>query len=104
MNLEQLQRKLLAVARANPPRQDVPYAFEQRVVARLTPRVVLDDWAFWSRGLWRATAPCVAIMRLFGTWAVLAPQSNSPTTDVSQEFENTVLAAADQVPVSDSTW
>ena len=35
MNLPKLQEKLLAAARGNPPGDQVPYAFEQRVMARL---------------------------------------------------------------------
>ena len=31
MNLEPLQKKLLAAARAHPPSDRVPYAFEQRI-------------------------------------------------------------------------
>ncbi len=97
MNVDQLQRKLLAAARAVPPGDGVPYAFEQRVMARLRRVPVLDVWALWARGLWRAAAPCVGIMVLLSAWSLLAPGPKpAATNDLSQELENTVLAAADQ--------
>ena len=38
MNLAELQKKLIAAARANPPGDGVPYAFEKRVMALLAAR------------------------------------------------------------------
>ena len=38
MNIAELQKKLLAAARANPPGDRVPYAFEKRVMALLAAR------------------------------------------------------------------
>ena len=40
MNLAELERKLIAAARANPPSDRVPYAFEKRIMARLAARPV----------------------------------------------------------------
>ena len=58
MNIVELQRKLIAVARANPPGDRVPYAFEKRVMACLAARRALDRGAFWVRALWRGAAAC----------------------------------------------
>ena len=96
MNLEDLQRKLLAAARANPPSNRVPLAFEKRIMARLPARPGLDEWALWARALWRAAAPCVAIMLLLSAWSFFTPKATAPANDLSQEFENTLLAAVDQ--------
>ena len=104
LNLAELNRKLIAAARANPPSDQVPYAFEKRIIARLKAPVALDDWALWSRALWRAAAPCVAIMLLLSAWSVFAPTVHSPATDLSQDFENTLLAAADPDQPADSAW
>jgi hypothetical protein len=104
MNLAELQRKLIAAARADSPSDRVPYAFEKRIMARLMVQPVLDHWALWSRALWRAVAPCVAITVLLSAWSFLEPAANAPTNDLSQEFENTVLAAVDQDPATDLTW
>jgi hypothetical protein len=102
MNLTELERKLLAVARTNAPSDTVPYAFQTRVMARLRSAGVPDGWALWAGALWRASVPCVAIVLFLGAWTFFA----SPTPaqgDLSQDFENTVLAAANQ-QASDSIW
>lgn len=94
MNLAELERKLLAVARAAPSGDRVPYAFEKRIMARLGARPVADVSAFWARALWRAAVSCLAVVLLLSAWSMLAPARNSP--DFSQQFESTVLAAVDQ--------
>jgi hypothetical protein len=104
MNVAELQRKLIAAAQANPPSDRVPYAFEKRIMARLTARPVVDDWALWARALWRAAAPCVAIMLLLGAWSLFVPHNSTSPTDLSQELEKTLLAAVDQDQTTDSTW
>jgi len=95
MNLAELQRKLIAAARANPPDDRVPYAFEQRIMALLAARPVLDDWTLWSRLLWRAAAGCVAVMLLLGAWSLLDPPDTGSTNDLTQVYESTMLAAVD---------
>ena len=104
MNLAQLERKLIAAARANPPSDRVPYAFEKRILARLAARPVADGWALWARALWRAAASCVAIMLLLGAWSFFAHRSSAPASDLSQELEKTLLAAVDQDQSTDSAW
>jgi hypothetical protein len=98
MNLVDLEKKLIAVARANPPSDRVPPTFEKRIMALIMGRPVNDLWAAWARGLWYAAAPCVAIMLLFSAWAfVQSPKQNqSPTIDLAQQLDNTLLAAVDQ--------
>jgi len=104
MNIAELQRKLIAAARANQPSDRVPFAFEKRIMAQLAARPVLDRWGLWAGALWRAAVPCVAIMLLFSAWSLLAPGAGPAANDLSQEMENTVLVAVDQEPVTDSTW
>ena len=104
MNLAKLEQKLVAAARANPPSERVPYAFEKRIMARLAAQSVPDDWALWARALWRAAAPCVAIMLLLGAWSLFVPHSGTSANDVSQELEKTLLAAVDQDQPTDSVW
>jgi hypothetical protein len=98
MNLDKLQHKLIAAARAHPPGDGVPYAFEQRILARVRELPAIDAWTLWARSLWRAATPCVAVMMLLVAWFLLVPAGHSTSTDMSQELENTVLAAADQEP------
>src|SRR6185503_9053708 len=96
------QQKLLSAARAHPPSDHVPYAFEKRVLARLIAPPALDHWASWARALWRAAAPCVALTLLFGVWSFVATNNANPSGmadggDFSQHFEQTMLAAVDDV-------
>src|SRR5260370_42064579 len=89
----------MSVAGANPPSSHAPYAFEKRILARLTARPALDHWAVWARALWFAAAPCVAVMLLLSAWSFFGQPANPTSSDLSQEFENTVLAPVDQRPV-----
>ena len=96
MNLEKLQQHLLAIARTHSSSERVPYSFEKRVMAHLKLAPAFDEWAFRSRVLWRAAAPCVALMVLLLAWSWLAPGSKSSSNDLSVELENTLLTVADQ--------
>jgi len=100
MNLAELERKLITVARSRPVSEAVPYAFEKRIMAHLKSQTI-DEWSLWARALWRAAAPCVAIMLVLGGWSLFAPTNIAPGIDLSQQFENTVLAAADQEQPAD---
>ena len=95
MNLAELQQKLLAAARANPPDDRVPYAFAKRITALLAAQPLVDRWTLWSRALWRGAAGCVAIMLLLGAWSLFHQPEGHATNDLSQDFEQTMLAAVD---------
>jgi hypothetical protein len=94
MNLDELENKLFASARLNPPSERVPYAFEKRIMRLIASHPALDHWALWSRALWRAGAPCGAIMLLLSMWSFVAAPSAPATSDLSQEIEKTLWAAA----------
>lgn len=101
MNLEQLQQKLLAAARAHPPGDHVPYAFEKRIMSCLATVPAPDFSALWARALWRAAAPCVAVAILLGVWSLGGDGSSTAAglanrEDFSQHFERTMLAVADE--------
>ena len=91
-----MQRKLIAAARADTPGGRVPYAFEKRVMALLASRIAPQNLELWVRGLWRAAVSCVAVALLCGAWALLTPAITPGSTDLSQDFENTLLASVDQ--------
>src|ERR1039457_421984 len=95
MNLAELQKKLIAAARSNPPSDRVPYAFERRITALLAARPVLDRWAVWSRALWRGAVGSLAVLLLLGAGSFFLPHRGA-SDDLSQDFENTMLASADQ--------
>jgi len=96
MNIAELKKKLIAAARANVPGDQVPYAFEKRVSALLAARVAPQNLDGWVRGLWRAAVSCVAIALLCGAWSLFMPVTTTSATDLSQDFENTLLASVDQ--------
>ncbi len=103
MNLAELQQKLIAAARSAPANDKVPFAFEKRIMAHLQSLHFIYSVAVWSRALWRAAVPCFAIMLLLSAWSWLAP-APTVTADLSQELENTVLAAVYQDQPVDPTW
>lgn len=104
MNLVELQRKLIAAGRSEPVSERVPYAFEKRVMARLVSVPVIEPAAAWARALWRAAASCAAITVLLTLWSFYEPAAASSGTNLSEEIENTVLAAAYAEPAGDSAW
>lgn len=101
MKTGELQTKLIAAARTRVLDDHVPYLFEKRVTALLKARVAPSNMDLWVRGLWRAAVSCVAITVLCAVWATMTPATSaSPTDDLSQNFQNTLLASVDQ---SDAT-
>ena len=99
MNLAELEKKLLSAARSIPANDAVPFAFEKRILAQIASRKNQDEWSWWAHALWRAAAPCVGVMVLFSAWSYY--DSNSAGSDLSQEFENTVLAVVQQEQPAD---
>ena len=100
MKTAELQKKLVAAARQQASDERVPYAFEKRVSALIAARVVADSWAVWSQGLWRAAATCVAVALIAGAVSFFLPASSDGVDDLSQDFENTLLASADQPDIA----
>lgn len=100
MNLDNLQTKLIASARATRPDERVPYAFQKRIMARLADGVRVDLLSAWSHALGRAAVSCVAIMLLSGAWFLWSDHQQNKT-DFSQDLETAVLASAGSV---DEAW
>ncbi len=94
MNVAELQKKLIAAGRRQPADDRVPYAFEKRILAQLRAQAA-DQWVFWARGMWRAAASCVAVAGLLGVITLFQPQTPDNSRDLSQDFENALLASAD---------
>ena len=103
MNLVELEKKLIAAARLQAPDERVPYAFEKRITALIAARGVPDKWVFWARGVWRAAASCVAVAVVLRALSLFAPATPDTSNDLSQDFENTLLASADLPDNSSST-
>jgi anti-sigma-K factor RskA len=96
MNLAELQRKLVAAARRHPPRDAVPHAFEKRITTLIQARPAADDLAWWAGAFWRAAVACVAVVLLLGAVSFFAPRSSDSSAEMSDEFQNTLLAVVDQ--------
>ncbi|HWF19258.1 MAG TPA: hypothetical protein VG754_08320 [Verrucomicrobiae bacterium] len=99
MNLAELQRKLIAAARANAPEDRVPYAFEKRIMARLAGQKAPDVWALWGRAFSRAAIYCVAFMLMLAAGSYFAPpppaSGSGNSVSLSQDVDQTLFAAVD---------
>ena len=95
MNLAELQKKLTAAARLQPPDDRVPYAFEKRIMALIAARAAVSGRILWARGFWRAAVSCLALALVCGAVSLFTPTTTDNGNDLSQDFENTLLASAD---------
>ncbi len=94
MKAELLRQKLLASARNHPPSERVPYAFEKRIMSRLRHRELPDAWSAWGMVLWRAVAPCFALMLVAGIGSFVV----HPTPeDFGSQLDAVLLADLDVV-------
>jgi hypothetical protein len=97
MNVTELQRKLLAAARFPAPDAQVPCAFERRIMARLAPESVASLWELWGIALWRAAAPCVAVLVLAAVWTLSVDDLRGLQDPPAVALENTVRAPLDNL-------
>lgn len=93
MNLSELQKKLLAAARRNPPDDQVPYAFEKRIMARLTAMPKPSEWLAWSRALWFGAAACVAVALITSVLPLRATDDDDDS--FSEGVEQSILGSMD---------
>jgi len=105
MNLSELQQHLLAAARRNPPGDQVPYAFEKRVMARITANppapAAYGVWLAWSRSLWVGAAACTAIALI--TCLSVPARADDPGSgsSFSEGVEQDIMAFTDDF---DNAW
>ena len=102
MSLESLYQTLLRVARANPPADRVPYAFEKRVMARLVliRAQSVDPWLLFSQGLWRAVIPCFALTLMVLCWTLNQFGGGSDTG--FSGTDDLEVAVVDSIDLNDS--
>lgn len=89
MNLEKLQKRLIEAARANPPADTVPFAFEKRIMANLKAKTMIDQWSAWGLALWRAVTPYIVLMLFFCAWSLISARINS-VEPLDMALENTL--------------
>ena len=101
MNLAELHKRLIGAARRNPPGEQVPYGFEQRIMARLRAAAPLDEWILWARALWCGAGVCAVITLSLCLWS-FAPEADLDSgASFSQDLEQTILASAED---GNATW
>ncbi|MCU0771441.1 MAG: hypothetical protein MUE94_06685 [Verrucomicrobia bacterium] len=95
MNLNLLHEKLIGAARLDTPSERVPYAFEQRILARIRQEPRWDGLTLWVRALWRAAIPCAAAMLGLAVWTAYTPVPHVPneTADLDTQLETTLMAS-----------
>jgi hypothetical protein len=104
MNLADLQQKLTAAARLQTPDERVPYAFEKRIMVLIAERAAVPARLLWARGFWRAAVSCLALALVCGAVSLFTPAAaDNSGNDLSQDFENTLLASADLPEANNST-
>ena len=81
MKLDQLQATLLQTARTDAPSDRVPYAFEQRVMARLAAGGRPDVLAEWTAAFWRAAWSSLAVAVVVGVVNFATPTPASAGGD-----------------------
>jgi len=99
MKLDNLHQKLIAAARAEQPSDRVPYAFEKRIMARISSGSAVDLLGAWSAALWRAAMSCVVVSVV--ACACVLWSSRHQETDFSREFDTAVFASAGS---ADEVW
>jgi hypothetical protein len=92
MNEKELHGKLIAAARKHPPGEQVPYAFEKRVMSHLRAGPKPNVWGLWCRPLWQAALSCVVITVLCGLWSYETRSKTENADNFSQDFEAAVFA------------
>ncbi|MHC1769842.1 MAG: hypothetical protein AB9869_37095 [Verrucomicrobiia bacterium] len=99
--LDELEQRFLAAARALPLSSEVPYAFEKRIMAALAAQAPADPWSQWAQWLWRAAAPCVAVMLAVTAWTLVASELGRSDAGLAAELERAVWAPLNAI---DDTW
>ncbi len=83
--IEDILDRLLAENREIPADDRVPYAFEKRIMAHIkdapSPAAgVADAWLVWSKSLWKAVVPCLAVLVMVAVWIKAPGEGNGPAT------------------------
>jgi hypothetical protein len=106
MKWVELEKILIAAARKDPPGDQVPYAFEQRIMARLraTSPPGPDAWAAWARAWWCGAGACAAVALVMGVWTFVPDDDSEAAADFAQDIEYTILASAADTEDADNSW
>jgi hypothetical protein len=96
MRHDALEQKLMEAARSHPPTAQVPYAFEQRILARIKELRRSDPMAVWGRLFWRAAFSSLLITLLASAWAASNPPLSTPGA-LADDFESIVYSGLNEI-------
>jgi hypothetical protein len=88
--------EFVQLARQMPLDERVPYAFEKRVLANISLPAV-DPMTQWARGLWRAVAPCIAIMAVTAAVCFGRAGEAEASTNLDVDLENAVITPPEPI-------
>jgi hypothetical protein len=89
-------RKLIEAARAVPTDYRVPYAFEKRIMARLSGLKPVDSLTLWGEALWRGAVFCLALAVILVVGSSFLPGRTANNADtLTEAVQSTVFAAVD---------
>jgi uncharacterized iron-regulated membrane protein len=97
MNEEKLHRIIIQAAKSIPSDESAPYAFEKRIMSRIRQAAQVDLLGLWSRMLWRAALPALAVMILAGAWSHENKQASVSEPELT-DLEYAVLVPVDFSP------
>jgi len=95
MSFSRLHDKLIAAARATPPDDRVPLAFERRIMAHLADKKPLDAWGLWGQALTRAAVFCLAVMVFLAVGSLFLSSEKPEAQSLPQAVESTLIAAVE---------
>lgn len=94
MNINLLHERLIRAARRMAVSEEVPFAFEKRVMAHLRASTVIDGVTLWAQALWKAAVPCTLLMLFLGAFTLPStPQQTAQTEDLGDDLETTLMAS-----------
>ena len=81
-NIEDILESLLTQTREIPKNDQVPYAFEKRIMAHIKegPAALADVWSAWAQSLWKAVVPCLAVLVMVAVWMKAPTDGTGATT------------------------
>jgi hypothetical protein len=100
MKIEELEKKFRMAARAIPPSDQVPYAFEKRIMSRLVKDCATDFWSVWGQLLWKAATPFLAIMLFMSLWSAFELENKRDSETLAIDLERVVMSPVAQAEES----
>ncbi len=97
-NNDPLIQALYRAGREFGPSGEVPLGFERRVMASVRAQAMIDPFADWIQGLWRAAIPSVGLAAM----ACLLVLTNADWSEEDSNPESDGLAVAAESVLADS--